>query len=93
VPAGTEGAISAEGTLASLLGGCGMAGVMLGLGLIPTPRSWLVVSVVALVATLIESGIGAGLQRRWGWLSNELVNAVQTSIAALIAIGITIGPG
>ncbi len=101
VPAGTEGAISAEGTLASLLGGCGMAGVMLALGLIPTPRSWLVVSVVALVATLIESGIGAGLQRRWGWLSNELVNALQTSIAALIAIGtatgistgITVGPG
>jgi uncharacterized protein (TIGR00297 family) len=93
VPAGTEGAISAEGTLASLVGGCGMAGVMVALGLIQTPRSWLVVSGVALVATLIESGIGAGLQRRWGWLSNELVNALQTSIAALIAIAIVIATG
>ncbi|MEB3306933.1 MAG: DUF92 domain-containing protein [Cyanobacteriota bacterium] len=90
VPAGTEGAISLEGTAASLAGGCVMAAVMLALGLIQTPRDGLVVSGVALVATLIESGIGAGLQRRWHWLSNELVNALQTSIAALIAM--VIGP-
>jgi uncharacterized membrane protein len=44
------------------------------------------VSLVALVATLIESYIGALAQRRCPWLSNELVNAIQTSIAALLAI-------
>jgi uncharacterized membrane protein len=41
-----------------------------------------------LSATLIESAIGATLQRRWGWLSNELVNGLQTAIAALLAMGL-----
>lgn len=88
VPPGTEGAVSAEGTGASLLGGAVMAALMAALGLIQGWETWLLVSLVALLATLIESGIGAGLQRRWGWLSNELVNAVQTTIAALLAIAL-----
>ncbi|MFM8276969.1 MAG: TIGR00297 family protein, partial [Cyanobium sp.] len=40
-----------------------------------------------LLATLLESVIGATAQRRWGWLSNELVNGLQTALAALLAIG------
>jgi uncharacterized membrane protein len=46
------------------------------------------VTLVGLVATVIESAIGATLQRRWAWLSNELVNGLQTAIAALLAIGL-----
>ena len=88
VPAGTEGAISAEGTTASLVGGAVMATLMAALGLIQGWQTWLLVSLVALAATLIESGIGAGLQRRWSWLSNELVNAVQTTIAAMLAMAL-----
>ena len=86
VPPGTEGAISLEGTAASLLGSALMAALMLALGLLQTPQAWLLVSAVGLAATLIESGIGAGLQSRWSWLSNELVNALQTLIAALLAM-------
>jgi uncharacterized protein (TIGR00297 family) len=86
VPPGTEGAISLEGTAASLVGGTLMALVMAALGLIQGWGSWLLVSVVALTATLIESAIGAVLQRRCPWLSNELVNAIQTTIAALLAL-------
>jgi uncharacterized protein (TIGR00297 family) len=86
VPPGSEGAISLEGTAASLAGGLAMASLMLLLGLIEGGSSWLLVSLVALVATLIESYIGALAQRRCPWLSNELVNAIQTSIAALLAI-------
>ena len=41
---------------------------------------------LALVATLVESLIGATLQRRLPWLSNELVNGLQTLIAALLAM-------
>ena len=86
VPAGTEGAVSLEGTAASLVGALLMALVMLALGLIPGPSSWLLVGAVALFATLAESVIGATLQRRWSWLSNELVNGVQTLVAALLAL-------
>lgn len=86
VPPGSEGAISAEGTAASVVGGAVMALLMAALGLISGWRSWLLVSLVAVLATLIESAIGASLQRRWGWLSNELVNAVQTTIAAVLAL-------
>jgi uncharacterized protein (TIGR00297 family) len=86
VPPGTEGAVSVEGTAASLGGSALMALVMQQLGLIQGPGSWLLVTLVGLVATLVESLIGATLQSRYRWISNELVNAVQTLIAALLAM-------
>jgi uncharacterized protein (TIGR00297 family) len=93
VPRGTEGAISLEGTAASLVGGALMAALCRALGLLADGRSWLLVSLVALLATLVESLIGASLQPRWPWLSNELVNAVQTLIAALLAIALALAFG
>jgi uncharacterized protein (TIGR00297 family) len=86
VPPGTEGAISLEGTAASLVGSALMAGVMLQLGLLEGLGPWMLVTAVGLVATLIESLIGAGLQQRCRWLTNELVNALQTLIAAVLAM-------
>jgi len=87
VPPGTEGAISLEGTLASLLGSGLMALVMLLLGLIQGPWRWLAVTAIGLAATLIESLIGATLQRRWpAAFTNERVNALQTLLAALLAL-------
>ncbi len=86
VAPGTEGAISLEGTAASLAGAVLMTLVMLALALINGWRAALLVSAVALVATLLESLIGATLQRRWSWLSNELVNGLQTLLAAGLAI-------
>ena len=59
VPAGTEGAISAEGTAASLAGSALMALVMLQLGLLQGVAAWTLVTAVGLLATLIESLIGA----------------------------------
>jgi uncharacterized protein (TIGR00297 family) len=93
VPPGTEGAISLEGTAASLLGSGLMAAVMLRLGLLSDGASWLLVTVVGLAATLLESWIGAALQRRWLWLSNELVNAIQTLLAAVLAMLLAQGLG
>ena len=87
VPPGTEGAVSLAGTLASLAGAAAMAALMAGLGLIGGWGPILLVAVTGLVATLIESWIGAVAQRRWAWLSNELVNALQTAIAAALAMG------
>jgi uncharacterized membrane protein len=48
--------------------------------------SCVLVTAVGLLATLLESLIGAGLQQRCRWLTNELVNALQTLIAAVLAM-------
>jgi uncharacterized membrane protein len=63
-----------------------MAGLGLLLGLLPDAASALLVSVVGLLATLAESVIGATAQRRFAWLSNELVNGIQTALAAALAL-------
>ncbi|MFZ0408811.1 MAG: TIGR00297 family protein [Cyanobium sp.] len=86
VEPGTEGAISLEGTAASLAGSALMTLVMLALGLISGWHAALLVIAVGLVATLLESLIGATLQRRLSWLSNELVNGLQTLLAAVLAM-------
>ena len=88
VPAGTEGAISLEGTLASLVGSALMATVMVLGGLIVGWSAWGLVSLVGLVATLAESLLGATLQTTRPWLSNEVVNGLQTLLAALLAMGL-----
>jgi uncharacterized membrane protein len=64
-----------------------MALGMVLLGVIAGWRAWLLVSAIGLGATLLESLIGATLQRRWTWLTNELVNALQTLLAAGLALG------
>ena len=86
VPPGTEGAISAEGTAASLLGSVVMTLIMAALGLIEGGAAIALVSAIALVATLLESVIGATLQPRLSWLSNEVVNGLQTLLAAALAL-------
>jgi len=86
VPPGTEGAISLEGTLASAAGSALMTSIAILLGLVPMAPVALLVVGVGLLATLIESVIGAVAQRRLPWLSNELVNAIQTAIAAVLAM-------
>ena len=60
--------------------------VMLALQLVP---SWPVAGLVMLVgrvATFCESLLGALVQDRVAWLSNELVNALQTLMAAVLAM-------
>jgi uncharacterized protein (TIGR00297 family) len=87
VPAGTEGAISLEGTLAGIVGSAIIALVGWGVGLI----AWwglLVCLLAAFVATNAESWIGATLQNQFDWLTNELVNILNTTIGALVAMGL-----
>ena len=86
VPAGTEGAISLEGTLASAAGSVVMTLVLFSLQLLPSLSISAAVMLIGLIATLAESFLGALAQDRVAWLSNELVNAMQTSLAALLAI-------
>ena len=85
VERGTEGGVSLEGTLASLLGSIFMAFVMLRLSIISTKYHFIIVALSGFLATLSESIIGATFQNKYK-LSNEMVNAIQTSIASVFAI-------
>lgn len=85
VPRGTEGAISLEGTLAGVVASIAIALVAWALGLI-TPVGVGICTLAAFVATNVESVIGATLQTRFGWLTNELVNVLNTLIGAAIAV-------
>lgn len=90
VPRGTDGAISLEGTIASAIGSLLMTSLMAALYLIPWGIAYLVVAFVGLVATLLESLVGAVAQNKIDWLTNELVNGIQTLIAAFLAMFIMI---
>lgn len=85
VPRGTEGAVSLEGTLAGIVASVAIALVGWGVGLIPL---WQVIVcvVAAFVATNLESVIGATLQHRFAWLTNEVVNILNTLIGAIVAM-------
>jgi len=85
VKRGTEGGISLEGTLASVFGAIFMSFIMLCLSIISTKYHFIVVAFSGFLATLSESFIGAKYQNKYN-LSNELVNAFQTSIASIFAI-------
>lgn len=86
VERGTEGAVSLEGTGAGLAAAALFAGLSLALGL-TTPPQAAVVAGAAVVANFAESFLGATAQGRVGWLSNDVVNMLQISLAAALAIG------
>jgi uncharacterized protein (TIGR00297 family) len=87
VQPGTEGAISVEGTAAALLGGflLSMSGYILGLVNLPSVG---VSTIAAFIATNAESLIGATIQGKkgFGFMTNEVVNFVNTLIGGAIAI-------
>lgn len=85
VPPGTEGAVSLEGTLAGLVGALAIALTGWGVGLIPIWGMG-VCLVAAFIATNLESVIGATLQSQLPWLTNEVVNIINTAIGALLAL-------
>jgi uncharacterized protein (TIGR00297 family) len=85
VARGTEGAVSLEGTLAGAVASLAQALIGLSVGLINIwDIGWCVLA--AFIATNIESVIGATLQTRFTWLTNELVNILNTLIGAVVAM-------
>jgi uncharacterized protein (TIGR00297 family) len=89
VPRGTEGAVSLEGTLAGIMGGITICVVAYSLGMI-TLTGIIICTIAAFIATNLESVIGATLQPKFDWLTNELVNVINTIIGAVAAISISI---
>lgn len=90
VPRGTEGAISLEGTLAGIVGSAILALAGWGVGLLSL-GGVAVCLVAAFIATNLESLIGATLQSRLSWLTNEMVNIINTTLGAAIAMGLGYG--
>jgi uncharacterized protein (TIGR00297 family) len=88
VAPGTEGAVSAEGSAASVVGGLLLAIAGYGLGLINL-KGIAIATVAAFLATNVESLIGATLQEKKGFefMTNEVVNFINTAIGAVLAIG------
>eukprot|EP01041_Mallomonas_annulata_P007137 gene7137-14518_t len=82
VPRGTEGAVSLEGTLAGVVGSLLVALLGFALGLINS-KAILISMIAAFIATTFESYIGATYQDSIPWLTNELVNLINTIIGAL----------
>lgn len=85
VSRGTEGAVSLEGTLAGIVASAAIALVGWGVGLIDLLGVALCV-LAAFIATNLESVIGATLQAKVGWLTNEVVNILNTLIGAIAAV-------
>ena len=87
VPRGTQGAVSLEGTLAGIAASAVVAALGAWGGLYP----WMgvvVVVVAAFLGSLLESVVGATIERR-GLLDNEAVNFLNTLIGALLAAALS----
>lgn len=83
VPAGTDGAISLDGTIAGLTAaGLVAAAASLAFGL--TDRQGAVVALAAVAGLFIDSLLGAVMERR-GWLNNDAVNFLSSLAAAVLA--------
>ncbi|MEG4838636.1 TIGR00297 family protein [Microcoleus sp. B9-D4] len=85
VPRGTEGAVSLEGTIAGIVGSILIALLSWAVGLIDLTGILFCV-IAAFIATNIESVIGATVQSKFEWLTNEVVNFFNTLIGAIAAI-------
>lgn len=85
VPRGTEGAVSLEGTVAGMAASVVIAllawavGLISGVGVV-----WCVIA--AFIATNLESVIGATVQSQFNWLTNEVVNGINTLIGSTAAM-------
>lgn len=89
VPPGTEGAVSAEGTAAGVVGSIVLSLYAIALNLV----GWSALApllLAAVFATTCESLIGASAQDRFALLTNEVVNFIMTVIGAAAGMGFAV---
>ncbi|KAK9824020.1 hypothetical protein WJX72_007013 [[Myrmecia] bisecta] len=87
VPRGTEGAVSAEGTAAGALAAAAFAAIAFAIGQVDL-TGVAIVSIAAVIANFVESVLGASIQGNVDWLTNDVINMIQISLAAVLAIGL-----
>lgn len=51
-----------------------------------TPADVAIITAAAFIANVFESYIGAALQGKVSWLNNDIVNVLQISVAAALAV-------
>lgn len=83
VPAGTDGAISLNGTLVGAAGAAVIAAIATFVFHFSARESAIAFG-CAMAGLFVDSFLGATLERR-GWLNNDAVNGLSTAAAALIA--------
>ena len=83
---GTPGAMSLEGTAAGLVAAFGLAALAARLGLIPAGAIFTIV-IAATVGALVESALAATLEAP-GVLNNDMLNFINTGVAAVTALAI-----
>jgi uncharacterized protein (TIGR00297 family) len=86
---GTAGGVTAEGTVAGVAGAVLLASLGAILGLIPVGLIWIAV-LAAVIGSLLESALGATLEPP-GLVNNHVLNFLNTSAAAILAV--VLAPG
>ena len=84
VKAGTPGAMSLEGTAAGMIAAFGLAAVGAAAALIPA-SAIITIVVAATAGAVVESALGATIEAP-GILNNDLLNFINTSVAAAVAL-------
>jgi uncharacterized protein (TIGR00297 family) len=84
VKPGTPGAMSLEGTAAGLVAAFALATIATALDLIPQSAT-LTIVVAATAGALVESALGATLEGP-GILNNDMLNFINTAVAAAVAL-------
>lgn len=83
VPAGTDGAVSLDGTIAGLAA-AGIVATVASITFGLTAPQGLAVALAAVAGLFIDTLLGALIERR-GWLNNDAVNFLSSLAAAIIA--------
>lgn len=89
VAPGTSGAVSVEGTAAGFLAAVALASASLWLGLVPA-GALVPIVLAATLGSFVESLLGATLEAL-GILNNDLLNFLNTAVAALAAVALASG--
>jgi uncharacterized protein (TIGR00297 family) len=84
VPPGTSGAMSMEGTAAGIVGALALGAVAMAFGIVPYAALAPLV-IAATAGALVESALGATLEAP-GILNNDMLNFINTVVAALLAV-------
>jgi uncharacterized protein (TIGR00297 family) len=86
VPPGTSGAISAEGTAAGLIAALALAALGSALGIVAFNHVPAIV-IAATTGSFVESVLGATLEGP-GFVNNDVLNFINTAVAAGVAVGL-----